>query len=269
MARTRRRKRPQGWLPKQHGAWFMLSLPVITGVILRGRDAALAWYLLPLAACWVVGYLAFNAATVWLRSAPARRHAQTPPVLVYASISLVFGLLAVAFAGLPLLTWVVPFVPLILPALWLAARRKDRTLLSGKLTTTAASLMVPVVRFDTPAALLDVWATPPAAHALLAVLVVFGYLFGTVFHVKGMIRERGKPAWFYASVGWHAAMTLVTALLAATGPLSAIWTLFFTLTTARAWILPWIAGRRTIRPIVIGVTEIVLTALFVVFFAAS
>lgn len=78
MARTRRRKRPQGWLPKQHGAWFMLSLPVITGVILRGRDAALAWYLLPLAACWVVGYLAFNAATVWLRSAPARRHAQRP-----------------------------------------------------------------------------------------------------------------------------------------------------------------------------------------------
>lgn len=256
-------------MPKQHGAWFMLALPVLAGLVLRGRAGELAWYLVPLVICWVVGYLAFNAATVWLRSAPKRRPAQAPPVLVYASISLLFGVLAVVAAGPSLLAWVLPFVPLIVPALWLAARRKDRSLLSGALTTTAASLMVLVVRFQTPGVLLGAWGTPPLIDALLAVLVVFGYLFGTVFHVKGMIRERGKPAWLVASVSWHAAMALACCALAAGGTLSWLCALFFTLTTVRASVLPAIAARRAVRPLVIGVTEIALTALFVVTFAVA
>ncbi|MFZ0529898.1 MAG: YwiC-like family protein, partial [Propionicimonas sp.] len=57
-------RRSPGWKPKQHGAWFMLALPVVVGLILRPADASTPWVTLPLVGCWFTGYLAFNAATV-------------------------------------------------------------------------------------------------------------------------------------------------------------------------------------------------------------
>lgn len=256
-------------MPKQHGAWFMLSLPVIVGLILHGRTAPLTWYLLPLSACWVLGYLAFNAVTVWLKTAAKRRRAQLPPVLAYGSASLLFGLLAVAMAGPRLLGWVVPFSVLIVPALWLAALRKERTALSGGLTTAAASVMVVVVQFVSPLDFLAAWGTEPARLATLFSGLTFGYLFGTVFHVKGLIRERGKPGWFLASVGWHLAATVTSAVLTVLGQASWAWSVFFALATVRAWALPRINEQRRVKPLTIGLVEIALTTLFIVLVAVA
>lgn len=248
----------------------MLALPVLVGWILRVRDGAPpAPVLIPITACWIIGYLAFNAAVTWLKSPPRRRPAARTPLLVYSSLSAACGLAALAMAGPGLLPWVIPFTPLVLAALALAATRRERSLASGALTVAAASLMVLVARFITVDEFSLGLETPAAASALVHTGLVFGYLFGTVFHVKSMIRERGSSGWVAASVGWHGAVTVVTGIAAVFGALSPAWCVLFALTTVRAWILPTIAARRPVRPLVIGLVEIGLTTAFALVTALS
>jgi len=243
----------------------MLALPVVVGWILRVRDAApAAPELVPVVACWVVGYLAFNAATIWLKAPSQRRSAARMPLLMYALISAAFGVVSLLLAGAGLLGWLVGFTPLIGTALALAATGRERSLTSGAVTVAAAGLMVLVTRFITPDALLRSLGTGPGTTALIHAGLVFAYLFGTVLHVKGMIRERGRIGWLAASVAWHVAATVVTGIAAALGSLSPGWSILFALTAVRAWVLPRLATRRRVRPLVVGLVEIGLTAAFVV-----
>lgn len=50
----RKRRRSPGWVPDQHGAWFMVTVPAITGVIL-----APSWTAVPLLLTWWLGYFTF------------------------------------------------------------------------------------------------------------------------------------------------------------------------------------------------------------------
>jgi len=263
MPASAQQRRSPGWKPKQHGAWFMLALPLVVGLILRPADAGSGWHLAPLAGCWIIGYLAFTAATVWLKAPASRRAQHLRPVLVYGSVSGGFGIVTLALVDRGILWWLLAFLPLIGAALWLALLRRDRTLASGALTVAAASLVTLVVCFDTPAALLAAWGTPAANHALAMAALIFGYEFGTVFSVKTMIRERGDAGWLAASIGWHAFCTLGAAALAWSGAVGWIWVVFFAATVVRAWLLPALGRTRTIRPLVIGLVEIGFTTAFV------
>ncbi len=241
----------------------MLALPVVVGGILRARDGAPAAPELGLViACWVAGYLAFNAAVGWLKAPPRRRPDARTPLVAYMLLTVACGMASLATIGPGLLAWLVPFAPLVAAALLLAATRRERSLASGALTVAAASLMVLVTRFATPDELLRQWGTPTTT-ALVHTALVFGYLFGTVLHVKSMIRERGRVGWVAASVGWHLAITAVTGVAAALGTLTPAWSVLFALTAARAWLLPAIAARRSVRPLVVGLVEIGLTTAFV------
>jgi hypothetical protein len=243
----------------------MLALPVVVGWILRVRDAApAAPYLVPVIACWVAGYLAFNAATMWLKSPKQRRHAAGTPLLAYALISAAFGVVALVLIGTVLLGWLVPFAPLVCAALVLAATGRERSLASGALTVAAASLMVLVTRFVTPDEVLRNLGAVAGTQALALTVLVFAYLFGTVLHVKSMIRERGHPGWVWASIGWHVAVTVATGVAAAFGSLSPGWPVLFALTAARSWLLTRIAARKRVRPLVVGLVEIALTVAFMV-----
>jgi hypothetical protein len=220
--------------------------------------------LLPVVACWLTGYLAFHAATVWLKSPPARRAVPRTALAVYLAVSAVFGGLSLVLLGPGLLGWAAPFAPLVAGALLLAAGRRERSLASGGLTVAAASLMTLVVRFGTPDALLGALGSAPGAIALWHTGLVFAYLFGTVLYVKTMIRERGSALWWAVSVGWHGAAALVTGTAAASGALGAAWPGFFLATVLRAWLVPLAATRRPVRPVVVGLVEIVFTVGFLV-----
>ena len=260
---TKSTRRAAGWVPSQHGAWAMLAIPYLAGLILRSRDDGLPSYLIPLAGFWVVGYLAFYAASCWLKAPPTRRAGQRPPALTYLGGAALLGLVTIAFAGPGIAWWSLAFLPLLAGALWLAGRRRERALLGGGLTVAAASLMTLVVRFTTPFDLLDAWGSPPATTAVIVAAGVFGYLFGTVLYVKTMIRQRGVVAWQIASVGWHAAWTLLTAGLVWTGQLGWGWPVFFGATTLRAWLMPRLARRRPVSPKQVGLTEVGFSALLI------
>lgn len=225
-----------GWVPKQYGAWPMLIVPLVVGLLIRHHDGAgPAPYALPLGACWLLGYLAFNAVAGWMKAAPSRRPEFVAPIATYVAASAVFGVITVAMAGWPILGWVPFFAVLLVPALLLIHRRRERATVTGALTLAAASLMTLVARFDSPAELS--W-TPMVQHALTVTALVFAYFFGTVLYVKTNIRERRNPAFYTASVAWHAAWTLLAALGSAVTWLSPAWTLLFAALTARAAVVP-------------------------------
>lgn len=237
----------------------MLSAPLVSGALVGGWR----WYHVPLAVLVLAGYLAFNAATWWLKLPPVRRHQAVAPVLTYGTVTIVAALLTLVVAGPAIAGWLVMLaVPLAL-ALGLTARKQERSVASGLVTTMAASTIAVVAAAPDPWR----WLQAPSWPVAAAVLINFGYFAGTVWSVKSMIRERGSVAFLSASIAWHAAWTVAAALAVALAGLSWFWAGFFALTTIRAICLPLRARRHPIPPLRIGLIEIALTVLMLVGFA--
>jgi hypothetical protein len=242
--RTRGRRGP-GWVPNQHGAWGMLASPFLVGVV----AASPRWVHLPLVLLWFVGYFAFFAASLWLKS--GRRSRYLSPLRAYGIATVPLGVIVLAMRP-DLVVWAPLFAPPLVAGLWFAARRQDRSLPSGLATILAACLMT-VVAFDAGEG--TDWGR---AWALTAVLAA--YFVGTLFYVKTMIRERDSRAYYWLSVGFH--------LVAAVAMAWVSWWLvgLFALLAVRAALLPG----RGLTPRQVGVGEIlanvavVLVALLVV-----
>lgn len=256
------RRRAPGWVPQQHGAWAMLVVPFVAGCILRWSDTGvLPGHLAPLFVFWILGYFAFNAASLWLKAAPVKRPALLRPLLTYAGAAALAGLATLAMAGGRILWWALLYLPLLVPALMLAAQRRERATLGGALTVAAASVMALVARFTTPLPLLAVGEDPGVTYAVVVAACTFAYFFGTVLHVKANIRERDNPRFYAASVAWHAAATLAAAAASAVWGIPVGWALFFLATLARAVIVSRLPGR--ISPPALGLIEVGFSVLLV------
>lgn len=187
-------------MPREHGAWAMLVVPVVVGSIIGGPTWRHALLLLT----WLVGFCAFSAAGLWLRS--GRRARYVPPLRFHAIASGVLGV--VLLAGAPgVLRWAPVFAVLLAVSLASSARRADRGWLNDILTVLAACVMTVV-----SAGLRGGWGgswMPPGAdepRAWVAAMLLAGYFVGTVPYVKTLIRDRGDRRVLAVSVGYHAAL---------------------------------------------------------------
>lgn len=237
----------------------MLAVPLISGSTLRSPPDGVRSVLL--SGCFVLGYFGFFAASQWLKSPPRRRGRHLPPLVTHSTASVVLGLFALSLTGPALLGWVPVFALLLIPALWLASRRNERALTGGALTTAAACLMTLVLTHDSPAVMLTDW--PASRAAVLVSTFLFGYFFGTVLHVKSLIRERGNTRIERASLIWHLCWTIGSLLSWGWQP-GWLWASFFALATLRTAVLPKVARTRPVRPATLGVIEVVLSALALV-----
>ena len=242
------RRRSAGWVPDQHGAWAMLTLPLVVGVWLAGPDRSH----LPLAAFWLVGYLAYFATGRWLRA--RRRRRDLPPVVVYASAAGALGLVTVAAAP-HLVRWLPLFLPLLAASGWLTLRGAERSLANDAVTVVAACLMAPVA-FDAGGG--SEWDALWVAFGVLT-----AYFLGTVLYVKTMIRERGRAGYVRSSVAYHLAGGLAAGGLVAAGWQSPWLVVVWSGLAARAALGPALNRRRDrpLRPVVVGVGEIVASVL--------
>ena len=256
-ARKTKRARP-GWVPKYHGAWAMIIVPPILGVIEGGWQPVYV----PLILTWWVGYFLFYAATMWLRSRMQRRYLQ--PVLVYGAATGVLGL--ATWAAAPYLwRWVPLFVPLVAAAAWAAWKRKDRSLGAGLDTTLAACVMLPVVWDASTGGAAGLGANP---HIWAQAALLFGYFAGTVFYVKTNIRERHSTGYLIGSWVWHIAWAAVAVALAVgvCGVHISVWhAVTWLVLVVRAVVVP-MCGRRghPLSVAAIGVGEIVFSVAIMV-----
>lgn len=251
----------------------MLAVPLLVGVFLGSP----AWVHVPLAALWFVGYFAFFATGLWLKSRFKARW--WPPVRAYG-IATVVPAVAVLALRPDLLTWVPLFAPLVAVSLWSSYRRSERSLLNDGATVLAACLMLPVAFAAgvgpggrPGAAWLDGFSGAPLPDGVTGVagigwpqvwalfVVVLAYFAGTILYVKTLIRERGERSYLVASVVYHlAAGVVAAAALAAAGlvwwPAAAL----FAVLTVRAVRVP----RTEATPMQFGMGEVAASVLVTV-----
>ncbi len=250
--KPRKRRRAPGWVPDQHGAWFMVTVPAITGVIL-----APSWTALSLLLTWWLGYFTFFAGSVWIRSRFRERN--RPPVLVYGSLAAIAGLTTLIFDW-RLLMWVPAFAPLVAVAVFEAWKRRPRSLASGVSTVIAACLILPVAAWAGGGLDAEAWA---------AFAVYLAYFVGTVPYVKTLIRERGSKPWFIGSVGYHV-VVLVAAVVAVLGtggdPFHPAIIVVAVVLLARATLMPITGARREKpwQPKTVGLLDAAITVLVVI-----
>ncbi|MFD7263870.1 YwiC-like family protein [Streptomyces sp. NPDC059874] len=228
------------WLPDQHGAWAMLTVPFLAGTLLAPRPG---WAHALLFAAWLLGYVAIFHGQQWLRLharglRSARRHGR--PALVFGAA---FAAAALPVAALhPWLTAAAAAAsPFVLVNTYYAWRGRERALVNGLAAVVPACGMLLVAARLGGLGPAGSW--PPAAACLL-------YFAGTVPYVKTMIRERNSRAYRVGSVTYHAAA------LAAAACLSPWLAIPFAAYLARAVALP---GRGLRAPLV-GAVEVACSA---------
>lgn len=213
----------------------MLVVPPVVGATLAGWT----WRHALLLAAWLVGYLAYHAAGLWLRS--GRRARYRTPVVVYGAAGTV--LLAVLLTTSPrLLLWAPVFAPLLTVSLVASLRRADRSWWNDTVTILAAALLLPVAA--------GLGAHTLATGRLVTVtVVVAAYFLGTIPYVKSLIRDRDDPRVRRASVAYHA---LVAVAAWWVGPAVGV---VAALLLVRAVVVPWRWPR--VRPAFLGAGEVV------------
>jgi hypothetical protein len=178
----------------------MLVVPVVVGAVVAGPT----WRHPLLLVTWLVGFCAFSAAGLWLRS--GRRARYMPPLRFHAAVAGVLGIALVVSAS-GLLRWAPVFVVLLAVSLTASARRNDRSWLNDTLTVLAAALMT-VVSAGLRGGFGGSWAPPGAddRSAWVAAALLAGYFLGTVPYVKSLIRDRGDRRVLAVSLGYHGAL---------------------------------------------------------------
>lgn len=227
----------------------MLAVPLLLGVAASRPDP---WQVV-LAAAAVAGYLASATAQAWLRS--RRGPSYVSSLIAYASTFAVLGI-AVAVTHPAVLATAALIVPATLLALRGAKPRTRRDLLDSLAQALVALALVPA------AALLGGPLDPGRVGPAVAVASV--YLFGVVLVVRSVIRERDDTAFAGVSVGWHLGAAVLAAFL-----LPPAYTLVGLALAGRAAALPIMQRRRAgtgrpLRPVNVGVVEIVASTIVVV-----
>jgi hypothetical protein len=223
----------------------MLLLPVLLGVAASRPDP---WQL-AVAGAALAAYLASATAQTWARS--RRPPEYRLPIAVYATISAALGvLLLVAFPPLALAAIVVVPAAMIV---FRGAQPGTRRDLANSLAQVVQSLvLVPVTAWVSGA-----W---DPSSVLAYTLVAAGYQLGVVLVVRSVLRERGNEAFLALSVGFHGLLVIAAALL-----LPAAYVVLAAGLSVRAIALPVIqrrlaGGPRPLRPVHVGITEIVASA---------
>lgn len=264
---TFRRLVRSGWVPDQHGAWPMATVPIVVGAL----DSQLRWQHLLFLLAWVSAFLMFHVATLWIAAPRRARYSRALLCWVVCTLLLGFGLLALS----PALSWWAPlFAPLVGVAVFEAAHRRTRSLTSRVSTVLASSLTCAVAHdlgwgtvqgtgwwpwWDAGTSAPDTGWT----HAWIVTGLLACYFLGTVPHVRALIRGRRDRAWVIGSLVWHL-LTLVAAVTAAATNAVSWWVVIvWVILLLRAVLIPLDQRRRGAwRPLPIGLVEM-LTCLLV------
>jgi hypothetical protein len=223
------------FIPPQHGAWAMLLVPWLAGVLAAG----FRWLHLPLLGAWVAGYLfSYYALQAIKTGRPGRVRAQ---LLAYGLPTAALGWVVLVLR--PAVLWYAPAYAALLAVNLAYARRRAERALVNDLASVALSCLMVLVSATV--------AGQPAGAVLPVAVAVAAYFTGTVLYVKTMIRERDSTPYYWASVGFHGAALAVAAF--ASLPMLVV----FLILLVRAAVNP----RLGLTPKQVGLTEIAASVL--------
>ena len=248
MATGATKRKTKGWLPNQHGAWAMIIVPFLVGLLLVLPYRPLDDGDLALFVTWLIGYFAFDALVFILKSPAKRRSAYYRAFGTYGAVAVVAGLVTLYFRGWEILWWTPAYALLLGTALYLAGTKRERSVLSGVLTIVASCGLMPVLRSTAEAGFVR-------ADEVAVMAIITAYFIGTIFHVKALIRERNNPRSTPRSLAYHCVLLAAVAVAVALGWLTWGWIVWGIALVVRAWWLP----RERRKPIQIGIVEIIMS----------
>jgi len=233
-------------VPRQHGAWAFLAVPLLVGLALSGWSLIGVWFAIGWLLAYPASYYLGRAVVVrwrrnsWTRAARRALQRAAPWAAGAAVIASVLVLLRpwlLPVGGALAMAWVA--------SLWLSRHGRERGMANDLLLVSQAALAVPLL------VAVSIDGVPPQ-EAWLAGGVVLVFFVGSVLHVKSLIRGSGDRRWALASRGYHGAALAV-------GLVSPWLLLPFGTAAVRAFAVP--PGT---RPAVIGAVEAGVSALVVV-----
>lgn len=186
------------YIPNQHGAWAMLVLPFLVGM-LAARSGSIHILLF---VCWLLAYLFSYPVLQWIRTGKPERY-RKPAQLYGALLIPAAGTLLLLRPGL--LWYGLVLAPFLLINIFFARRNRERAFWND---------MAAIAQFCTivfPAYALgggEDWS-----FAAWLALVCLLYFAGTVFYVKTVIRERRNPTYYAASITYHAVLLVLAVVL--------------------------------------------------------
>ncbi|MCY8788743.1 YwiC-like family protein [Bacillus inaquosorum] len=187
-------------IPKQHGAWAMLLIPFLLGMI---KGGPVFWHI-PLFLGWLFLYLAVYPVTLALKKKQIKPYQKW---ICYYGFPACCFLLASVFHKPPLIWVGVSLLPLFLIHMYYARRKNERALvndIAGVLFFCSGGLASCWLGNGT----LDGWAWFIFSQSAL-------FFIGSSFYVKSVIRERKNSAFAYWSWGYHLLLPFLSALLGA------------------------------------------------------
>jgi hypothetical protein len=252
-------------LPREHGAWAMLSVPFLIGVLVGGGQS---WRVLWLGLAMTFVFIAREPLLLWQR---ARRRGKDSGaarrlVFIYFGLAALFSAPLLVFHHLFGLVLLGLLVMILLGVnTWQAGQREDRTVLGESLAILGLTLTAPaahyVARGRWEVVALWLWA--------LSAL----YFTSSVFYVKLRVLESTrkeqarKQAWRHCAL-YHASLSISLVVLALTSSVYLFALVAFAPALLRAfWSLLKPAGQLNLRRI--GVMEICYSLVFLIFMAIA
>ncbi|ADP34241.1 YwiC-like family protein [Bacillus atrophaeus] len=225
-------------IPKQHGAWAMLLIPICLGMV---KGGPVLWHI-PLFTGWLFLYLTVYPITLAVKKKKTKDYQKW---IFYYGIAACCSIIAVVIHK-PAFIWLgFSLFPLFLVHVYYARTKNERALLND---------IAGVLFFSTGglascwlgAGSLDGWAWFIFAQSSL-------FFIGSSFYVKSMIREKNNKTFAYCSWGYHLLLPFLSISLGAS------WgALAFIPSSLRAWFLH--GKERSIKTI--GILEIVNACFF-------
>ncbi|TKJ92758.1 hypothetical protein PaeCFBP13512_05235 [Paenibacillus sp. CFBP13512] len=176
------------YIPNQHGAWVMLILPFLFGLVAFGGHSL---HIL-LFISWLLLYLLSFPLLQWIKTGKAYKYRQ--PALVYAGLSI--PVLSLLLIYQPDLIGYGIFLGICFVLnMYYARTRNERALINDIIAIVMfCSFIYPVMYIG---------RTTDWQLATTLFLIAVLYFVGTALYVKTMLRERGNVHYYIGSIFYH------------------------------------------------------------------
>ncbi|WP_020062622.1 YwiC-like family protein [Bacillus sp. 123MFChir2] len=182
-------------IPKQHGAWGMLLIPFVLGVLI-GKGA---WYHIPLFVAWLFVYLATYPLLMYVKQ--PRKKYYLHSFFLYFGVACVCAIIALIYE------WRIVFFSIImLPCFFVNiyfSRQKNERALLNDMCAILLFCIGGIISYYFTMKTVDekIW---------IVATISFLYFMGSTFYVKTMIREKKNPTYRFVSWGYHSLLVIAT-----------------------------------------------------------
>lgn len=176
------------YIPNQHGAWAMLVVPFLFGMISGGivlQHALLFVF-------WLAAYLFSYPFLQWVKTRKLQIYRD--PMILYGSIAVLSGLL-LAVAAPQLLKWVPLFILPFIINCYFARINRERAFFNDLIAVLMFSVMALVSH--------ELGGGGNFATAVELFILSVLYFTGTIFYVKTVIREKNNKRFYWYSILYH------------------------------------------------------------------